>query len=150
MYAWNFSSNWRLWDPEHFQFIKLPSSSWHHGFQDLCGKDDRMLNIKQHFRDGVGCSILYWAIQFGHNFITWSKDNYKGKITKLGKTQNCLCYTRLVCMPKEIWDCVDHNKLENSEGDGNYQTTWPASWETCMQVRKQQLELHMEQQTGSK
>ena len=31
-----------------------------------------------------------------------------------------------------------------------YQTTWPASWEICMQVRKQQLELGMEQQTGSK
>ena len=30
-----------------------------------------------------------------------------------------------------------------------YQTTWPASWETCMQARKQQLELDMEQQTGS-
>ena len=30
------------------------------------------------------------------------------------------------------------------------QTTWPASWETCMQVRKHQLELDMEQQTGSK
>ena len=31
-----------------------------------------------------------------------------------------------------------------------YQTTLPASWEICMQVRKQQLELDMEQQTGSK
>ena len=31
-----------------------------------------------------------------------------------------------------------------------YQTTWPSSWEICMQVRKQQLELNMEQQTGSK
>ena len=30
-----------------------------------------------------------------------------------------------------------------------YQTTWPASWEICMQVKKQQLELEMEQ-TGSK
>ena len=28
-----------------------------------------------------------------------------------------------------------------------YQTTWPASWEICMQVRKQQLELDTEQQT---
>ena len=26
-----------------------------------------------------------------------------------------------------------------------YQTTWPASWEICMQVKKQQLELDMEQ-----
>ena len=31
-----------------------------------------------------------------------------------------------------------------------YQTTWPASWEICMQVKKQQLELNKEQQTGSK
>ena len=31
-----------------------------------------------------------------------------------------------------------------------YQITWPASWEICMQVRKQQFELDMEQQTGSK
>ena len=31
-----------------------------------------------------------------------------------------------------------------------YQTTWPTSWETYMQVRKQQLELDMDQQAGSK
>ena len=31
-----------------------------------------------------------------------------------------------------------------------YQTTWPASWEICMQVKKQQLEPDMEQHTGSK
>ena len=31
-----------------------------------------------------------------------------------------------------------------------YQTTWPASWETCMQDKKQQLVLDMEQWTGSK
>ena len=31
-----------------------------------------------------------------------------------------------------------------------FQTTLPASWEICMQVSKQQLELDMEQQTGSK
>ena len=38
--------------------------------------------------------------------------------------------------------------MENSERDGN--TTWPASWEICVQVKKQQLELYMEQQTNSK
>ena len=31
-----------------------------------------------------------------------------------------------------------------------YQTTWPASWEMCMQVKKQLLELDMEQQIGYK
>ena len=43
----------------------------------------------------------------------------------------------------KAFDCVDHNKLENSERDGN--TRPPASWEICMQVRKQQLALDMEQ-----
>ena len=49
----------------------------------------------------------------------------------------------------KAFDCVDHNKLENSERDGN---TRPPDlpWEICKQIRKQQLELDMEQQTGSK
>ena len=50
----------------------------------------------------------------------------------------------------KAFDCVDHNKLGQFWKRQEYQTTWPASWETCMQVRKQQLELDMEQQTGSK
>ena len=55
------------------------------------------------------------------------------------------------CVIDHAFDCVDHNKLWKILKDVNeYQTTWPASWETCMQVRKQQLELDMEQQTSSK
>ena len=50
----------------------------------------------------------------------------------------------------QAFDCVDHNKLWKTWKRWEYQTTWPASWEICMQVRKQQLELDMEQQTGSK
>ena len=47
-------------------------------------------------------------------------------------------------------DCVDHNNCGIFWKIWEYQTTWPASWEICMQVRKQQLELDVEQQTGSK
>ena len=49
----------------------------------------------------------------------------------------------------KAFDYVDHNQLENSETDGN---TRPPDLplEICMQVRKQQLELDIEQQTGSK
>ena len=50
----------------------------------------------------------------------------------------------------KAFDCVDHNKLGKFWKRWEYQTTWSASWETCMQIRKQQLELDMEQQTGSK
>ena len=46
-------------------------------------------------------------------------------------------------------DCVDHNKLWKILKEMGNQTTWPASWETCMQVRKQPLELDMKQQIGS-
>ena len=46
--------------------------------------------------------------------------------------------------------CVDHNQLWKILKEWAYQTTWTDSWETYMQVRKQQLELDMEQQTGSK
>ena len=50
----------------------------------------------------------------------------------------------------KAFDCVDHSKLWKILQEVEYQTTWPASWEICMQVKKQQLELDMEQQTGSK
>ena len=48
------------------------------------------------------------------------------------------------------FDCVDHNKLWKFWKRWEYQTTWPASWEIRVQVRKQQLELDMEQHIGPK
>ena len=49
--------------------------------------------------------------------------------------------------PLTVWITINCGKFwERRE----YQTTWPAFWEICMQVRKQQLERDMEQQTGSK
>ena len=50
----------------------------------------------------------------------------------------------------KAFDCMDHINCGKFWKRWEYQTTWPASWETCMQVRKQQLELDVEQQTGSK
>ena len=48
------------------------------------------------------------------------------------------------------FDYVDHNKLWKILKRWEYQTTWPASWEICIWIKKQQLELDIEQQTGSK
>ena len=50
----------------------------------------------------------------------------------------------------KAFDCVDHNKLWKILNDMGIPDHLPASWEICMQVRKQQFELDMEQQTGSK
>ena len=55
----------------------------------------------------------------------------------------------LLTMPKPltVWITINCGKFWKR---WEYQSTWPISWETYMQVRKQQLELDMEQQTGSK
>ena len=55
----------------------------------------------------------------------------------------------LLTMPKPltVWITINCGKFWKR---WEYQTSRPASWEIYMQVRKQQLELDMEQQTGSK
>ena len=45
-----------------------------------------------------------------------------------------------------VWITTNSEKFFKS---WEYKTIWPTSWKICMQVRKQQLELDMEQQTGS-
>ena len=48
--------------------------------------------------------------------------------------------------PLTVWITTNWKILKEME----YQTTLPASWDICMQVKKQQLELDMEQQTDSR
>ena len=53
----------------------------------------------------------------------------------------------LLTMPKPltVWITTNCGKFWK---EWEYQTTWPSSWEICMQVKK--LQFYMEQQTGSK
>ena len=58
----------------------------------------------------------------------------------------CFCFIDYA----KAFHCVDHNKLcVKFFRRWKYQTIWPVSWEICMQVRKQQLDLYMEQQISS-
>ena len=54
----------------------------------------------------------------------------------------------LLTMPKPltVWITINCGKFWKR---WEYQTTWPSTWETYMQVKKQQLEVDMEQQSGS-
>ena len=49
--------------------------------------------------------------------------------------------------PLTVWNTTDSGKFLKR---WKYKTTWPASWETCVQIKNQQLEPDMEQLTGSK
>ena len=66
-------------------------------------------------------------------------------ITEFQKTSTSASLTML--NPLTVWITTNCGKFWKR---WKYQTTWPASWEIGMQVRKQQFELDMEQQTGSK
>ena len=69
--------------------------------------------------------------------------------SKKQESSRKISISALLTMPKPltVWIKINCGKLWKR---WEYQTTWPASWETYMQVRKQQLELDIEQQTGSK
>ena len=67
----------------------------------------------------------------------------------LKKQESSRKTSAFLTMPKPltVWITTNYGKFLKK---WEYQTTWPASWEICIQVRRQQLELDMEQQTCSK
>ena len=91
-------------------------------------------DVQAGFRKGRGTrgqiANICWIIEKGREF---QKNIY-------------FCF---IDMPKPltVWITINCGKFWKR---WEYQTTWPASWEIGMQVRKQQLELDMERQTGSK
>ena len=97
-------------------------------------KDLSLPHVQAAFRKGRGTreqiANILWIIKKAREF---QKNIY-------------FCFSDYV----KAFNCVDHNKLWKILKEMDDQTTWSASWELCMQVRKQQLELDMEQQTGSK
>ena len=54
--------------------------------------------------------------------------------------KNIYCFIDYI----KTFDCVDNNKLWKILQEMEYQSTWSVSWEICMQVKKQQLELDMD------
>ena len=91
-------------------------------------------DVQVGFRKGRGTrdqiANIYWIIEKAREFRKIS-------------------ISALLTMPKPLtaWITINCGKFWKR---WEYQTTWPAFWEICNQVRKQQLELDMEQQTGSK
>ena len=92
-------------------------------------------DVQAPFRKGRGSrdqiSNIRWIIKKGREF------------------QKKTSISALLTMLKPLTACITIN-CGKFWKRWEYQTTWPASWDICMQVRRQQLELDMEQQTGSK
>ena len=90
-------------------------------------------NVQDGFRKGRGTrnqiANIHWIIEKAREF---QKNIY---FIDYGETFDCVCGSQQTGKFFKRWE---------------YQTTLPASWEICMQVKKQQVELDMKQWTGSK
>ena len=91
-------------------------------------------DVQAGFRKGRGCkdqiANIHWIMEKTRKF---QKNIYF-----------CFIYYA------KAFDCVDHNKLWKILKEMGIPDHLTCLLRTCMQVRKQQLELDMEQQTGSK
>ena len=96
--------------------------------------NQELSDIQAGFRKGRGTrgqiANIYWIIEKAREF-----------------QKNIYFALLMMSKPLTVWITIDYGKfLKRWE----YQITLPASWEICMQAKKQQLETNMEQQTGSK
>ena len=96
-------------------------------------------DVQAGFRKGKGTrdqiANIHWIIEKAREF---QKKIYRKNVY--------FCFIDFA----KAFDCLDHNKLWNILQETGKPDHLPASWEICMHVRKQQLELDMEQQAGSK
>ena len=91
-------------------------------------------DVQADFRKGIGMreqiANIRWIIENAREF----------------QKNICFCIIDYA----KAFDCMNHKKLWKTLQEMGTQTTWSASWEICMPVKKEVLELDMEQQTGSK
>ena len=112
----------------HYQWVTIPQAR----LQQYVNRE--IPDVQAEFRKGRGTrdqiASICWIIEKAKEF---QKNNYFALLT--------------MSKPFTVWITINCGKfLKRWE----YQITWPASWEICRQVKKQQLELDMEQQIGSK
>ena len=95
-----------------------------------------------------GSCFLWWCYGLNcHNKLPYQTANIHWIIKKTREIQKKKITSDLLTIAKllTVWITTNCGKFWKR---WEYQTTWPASWEICMQVKKQQLELVLEQQTG--
>ena len=98
---------------------------------------------------------IFSSVQFSRSVVSDSLQPHESKHARLPcpsptpRFHPNTSTSALLTMPKPLtmWTTTNRGKFFKR---WECQTTWPVSWEICMQVKKQQLGLDMEQQTGSK
>ena len=94
----------------------------------------------------VNCELPYVQAGFGKGRGTRDRIATSAGSSKKQESSRQTSISALLTMPKPLTVWITINCGQFFKG---YEIIWPVSWETCMQVRKQQLELNIGQQTGS-
>ena len=144
--------------------LSLSKQPWN---EDQNGCSKRLgQTTKQKFRwlvegnGGLGHTLRWGSLTRTVNFQMFKLDSEKAEkpeiklptsagSSKKQKSSKKTSNSALLTMPRPltVWITTNCGKFFKR---WEYLTTWPASWEICMQVRKQQLELDTEQQADSK
>ena len=136
------------WKQEEKDVTENEMVWWHHQI-------DR-LEFEQAPGDSEGQGTLVFCSPWGHKELDTTEQQNKSRdqiakicwiIEKPREFQKNIYFCFIDYAKVVVWITINCGKFWKR---WEYQTTWPASWETCMQVKKQHLELDMEQQTGSK
>ena len=98
--------------------------------------------------EGTGRLQSIESQRIGHNQRDWAWMHTNNQIVKGFTSTSASASWTLKCLkPLTLWITTNCGKFFKR---WEYQTTLPAPWEACMQLKKQQLELDMEQWTGWK
>ena len=105
--------------------------------------------IQPRLQQDVNCELP--DVQAGFRKGRGTKDQIANIHWIIKKQENSreISTSTLLTIPKPLTMWITTNYVKFFKR-WEYQTTSPVSWEICMQVKKQQLELDMEQQTSSK
>ena len=130
---------------QYQRILKLP-----HSIALISHANKIMLKILQaRLQQYVNCGLP--DVQAGFRKGRETRDQVANIHQIIEKARECQkkSTSALLTMPKPltVWITINRGKFWKR---WEYQTTWPASWEICMQVKKQQWELDIEKQTGSK
>ena len=150
---WKFQQRPQDWKRSVFSLIPKKGNakecSNYHTIALISHSSKVMLKILQaRLQQYVNCELPY--VQAGFRKGRGTRDqiaNICWIMEKAREFQKNISFCFIDYAKAFVWITINCGKFWKR---WEYQTTWPAFWETCMQVRNQQLALDMEQQTGSK
>ena len=123
-------------------FSRKHKSTYHTTALILHASKVRLKILQARLQQYVNCELP--DVQAGFRKGRWTRDQIGSSKKQESSRKTSTSSLLTMRKPLTVWVTINYRKFWKRWA---YQTTWPPSWEICMQVRKQQLELDVEKQT---